>query len=270
MVPLRHRRQLTAQPPRSQRPGATRARRERRKKRRRTCKHKFFGCATNPKVRNVLGPVVDDVLAKRLKTQNIILRDLLLDRTINPGRNASDKGLSRCVERKRENPLPTHGLWGSMLLPAPFRRLPEVSSGKLDLRAIRNGRVWLAGLIAFREEDFDQPTLQKYVGRMSRTSLTFVRTPPRWMVQRFISGALSGKIRYVSVFGRIGRVSTDPLFQRYAQCLPRIIRISSEKEVETGREATSLFHKLSQNPRIREHVAQLSRLHDILSCLKLD
>lgn len=207
----------------------------------------------------MLGDVVDPVLAKRLPRQDLILRDLLLA----PGERDVGERVPNYLARKRETANRTKRPWRKALLPPSLRRLPEEISGKYSLRDIRTARVWLTGLIAFRIEDFWLPTLQYYVGKMSLTSATFVRTPPRWVVQRFISAVLRGQVRYLNWFGPAsGGNLQDPLLQRAAQCLPRVIRISPTNSASKQRRAfrSDVPKKPEHNLRILGQEAQLLEL----------
>lgn len=219
----------------------------------------YFGLKVNPTVRNVLGDTVDAVLAKRLITQGEPLRDLILAKG---ERDTGNRIPEKCLARKKETVKRTNVLWRKMLLPPSLRRLPEETSGTFDLRVIRDARIWLKGLVAFRIEDFWLPTLQFYVGKMTESSLTFVRTPPRWVVQRFISAVLRGQVRYISIYGpaRRGNLS-DPLLQRASVCSSRVIRIQPVRAAKQ-KQSVRLFKdpKPEYNLRILGQEAQLLAL----------
>jgi len=189
------------------------------------------------------------------------MRDLFLAPI--EGKEVLGERVPSYLARKIETASRTKSLWRKMLLPPSLRRLPEESSGKFSLRDIRTARIWLTGLIAFRIEDFWLPILQYYVGKMSETSITFVRTPPRWVVQRFISAVLRGSVRYINIYGPARRGNlTDPLLQRVAFCNPRIIRIRptlvAAKQDRTKR--SDFDPKPEYNLRILGQEAQLLEL----------
>jgi hypothetical protein len=92
-------------------------------------------------------------------------------------------------------------LWESLPWPASIRRLKGTAS--LDPRNIAVARAWIAGVIVFDITSFDYPGLYKYVGRVSKRLGTFVRCPPKGLIQSFVATSIKRGVPMISLYGPI-------------------------------------------------------------------
>jgi len=183
---------------------------------------KVLGLPLRPSVHFVLGESVDWLLAKRLGMQHDSIACFLVPSLgTSRGRARNQPGFwsSRYLDFRRERPNRSDPPWVSMRLPISLRKLKPIPivrerHVRLPIHYERIARAWLTGIIAF-SDSFTMPDLQKYVGRMSNSSLTFVRTPSRAVVHGFVKACINGAVKYINIFGSaVNRnLSEDPLLK---------------------------------------------------------
>lgn len=211
-----------------------------------TSDRRYVGLKVHPRARNVLGTSVDGLLAKRLGSQSLTIKSMILDNTERLTKdhrkglfNGCENDLAHRTKGQDRN-IP----WTKALLPVSFRRLvhlgtqkwdpgsakqlkrdwvrfgpnmPKRARGKHALYDATSATAWLSGIVAFHVDDYWTATLHKYVGRMSNSSLCFVKTPTRSILREFVSRAIQGKIRYVNIFGSANskNLELDPLLHLF-------------------------------------------------------
>jgi hypothetical protein len=179
----------------------------------------FVGMDLNPRVRNVLGPKVDPLLSKRIGKQTKPVACFLLPSLAKKSvQERLDYRIESDLKVRKEPAKRSDPPWRSFITTPNARRLSNLRNEDaplVDFRKESHARAWLSGIIAFKmNAELWYPELQRYVGRMSNSSYTFVRDPPKVILRRFIGSCLKGRTEYVNVFGSIRSkfLRFDPLF----------------------------------------------------------